>query len=151
MRYDLGVSGSGEGVAFPLEFLAQVVGIDNVAVMCQRYLAGRAGHQYRLRIEPAARPCRGIAVVPYGDTAPQLVQYRLGEYLRYQPHSCMQAYLASIGCSDARALLPAMLQGKKRKKGKAGYILIGGIDTENTARLVQDYLPLKPVLTDSAI
>jgi len=48
----------------------------------------------------------------------------------------------AIGGSDAGALLASVLESKKGKKGKPGYVFIVGIDTKNTACLVQISLPL---------
>jgi hypothetical protein len=35
-----------------------------------------------------------------------------------------------------------MLESEESEEGKAGYVLIGSINSENTATFVQSYLPL---------
>jgi hypothetical protein len=43
--------------------------------------------------------------------------------------------VAAIGNGDTGAFLTAMLEGEKGEKGKAGYILIGTIGSEDSAAL----------------
>jgi hypothetical protein len=71
----------------------------------------------------------------------EMTQRVLIEYLRNQPHGGIYVEVFAVAGSDTGALLPAVLKGKQGKKGKAGYLLIGSIDTKNATAFVQICLP----------
>jgi hypothetical protein len=89
--------------------------------------------------------------MPDGDMPGEGSESIFREDIGHPPHARINPDLFPIGRGDAGAFLAAVLQGKKCEKGKTGYILIGCIDTENAARLVQDYPAFNLISTDSAI
>jgi hypothetical protein len=72
----------------------------------------------------------------YGGASRKVSQDILMKNLGDQPHSGMYPNSPPIACSNAAAFLSPMLKGKQRKKGKPGYLLTGGINTKDAARLV---------------
>jgi hypothetical protein len=58
--------------------------------------------------------------------------------------------LFTISRGNAGAFLATVLEGKECEKGKTGYIFVVGIDTKDSARLVQDYSAPNLILNDSA-
>jgi hypothetical protein len=71
------------------------------------------------------------------------------KYLGDQPHIGVDLELLAIGGGNAGAFLTAVLEGKQGKKGKSSYIFARGIDPKNTTTLVQVYLPLNLIITQS--
>jgi hypothetical protein len=78
----------------------------------------------------------------------KLCQRVFGEYVGNPSHSGVNSDSFTVGGGNTGAFLAAMLEGKKCKKGKAGYIFIRGINAENSARLVQDLPAFKYVLSN---
>ncbi len=68
-----------------------------------------ASHNHRLGITYPAGTCGGIAVMTYGDTAGELAQGLLGEYLRNQAHTGKDLKFFTVGGSNASAFLAAVL------------------------------------------
>ncbi len=97
----------------------RMVGVDEIAVMADGDLAARTIDDDRLRVFERARAGGGIADVADGARAGQLGQFVLVEDLRDEPHAVMAlefALLVAMG-DDARAFLPAMLQGVEPEEG----------------------------------
>jgi len=52
----------------------------------------------------------------------------------------------AIGCGDASALLPTVLESEESEESKTGYVFIGGINTKYAAALMQSFsLSIDPV------
>ena len=102
------------------ELVAQLVGVDQIAVVADGDLTVRAIDQNRLRVgEPAFAGGR-IADVSDGDVTWQL---RRASARRRRPRrspSPRHADLAAVGGGDARALLTAMLQRVQAEVGHVG-------------------------------
>jgi hypothetical protein len=75
------------------------------------------------------------------DVPDQTTQRLLTEDLRDQSHPSVNVNFFTIGRGNTSAFLTAVLKGNQSKKSKSSYILIGSINTENTAAFVQLYLP----------
>ena len=65
-----------------------------------------------------------------------------GENLSYQARFGINVDFLAIGGGNTTAFLAPVLQGKEGKIGKAGYIFIWGINTENTTAFLQLIQPL---------
>ena len=124
MEDDLAVRRRLENGAFALEFVAQDIGVDQVAVVRDRELAAEAIDHERLRIFHRARAGGGIARVPDRARALQPLQFRRPENLRDQPHVAMQlkSRARPVRGHDPGAFLPAMLQGEKAVIGQHGRV-----------------------------
>ena len=92
------------------QLVLQLAGIHDVAVVSHGNLPVGAIDQDRLRVVCAAVARRGIADVPDGDMAGQLLERFFGECLVHVAHRFRQANLLAVGSGDAGALLTAMLQ-----------------------------------------
>ena len=90
MQNDFAVGGGLENRAFALQFVAQHVGVDQVAVVRDRDLAAEAIDHERLRVFQRARAGGGIAGVPDRARAFEPFQFVLAENLRDQSHVAMQ-------------------------------------------------------------
>ena len=77
-----------------------------------------------------------------GNIAGEPTKWRLIKYVGYQSHLGVNVEVFTITGGDAGALLTTVLESKKGKKGKPGYIFIRGKNAENAAGLVQVLLPL---------
>jgi hypothetical protein len=117
-------------------------GVHDIAVMGDTEGTAVVTDDDGLSVEEAAGAGGGIAVMADGDMPCQRTEHILGENVGDPPHAGVDAYLFTVRRGDASAFLAAVLEGKKCEKGKAGYILVRGIDTENAASFVQDCLPL---------
>ena len=72
-----------------------------------------------------------------GHTASEVAERFFGEDLSHQAHPGVNVEFFAIGGGNTAAFLTPVLQGKEGKIGKAGYIFIGGINTENAAAFSQ--------------
>ena len=120
MQDDLAVHGRLENGALLFEFVAQHGGVHEVAIVPDGELPARAVHHERLGIGQIARSRRRIAHMADGAGAFQPLQIRRVEDLRNQAHGhvAIERRIRPIGRDDARALLPAMLEGKESVVGQ---------------------------------
>src|ERR1051325_3699208 len=95
------------------ELLAKWRGVGEIAVVRDGDLPLRAIHGERLRIANVRRSRRGIARMPDGHRANQVVQNIAIESLRNQSHAAVHAELLAIRGDDAGALLAAVLERVK--------------------------------------
>jgi hypothetical protein len=72
-----------------------------------------------------------------GHVAAEVAERFLGEDLCNQAHPGVNTQFLAISGGDTAAFLTPVLQSKEGKIGKAGYIFVGGINTENTAAFSQ--------------
>ena len=122
MQDDLAVHGRLENGALLFQFVAQHGGVHEVAVVPDGELPAGAVHHERLGIGQIARSSRGVAHMADGARAFQPLQIRRVEDLRNQTHGhvAIERRIRPIGRDDARALLPAMLEGKESVVGQDG-------------------------------
>ena len=121
------------GVGEVLDQLAQLVGVDQVAVVAERDRAVRGGAERRLGVLPGAGPGRGVAGVADREVALERVQGGLVEDLRDQAHVLVDEDLAAVADRDAGRLLAAVLEGVETEVGELGDVLAGGPDAEDAA------------------
>ncbi len=132
------VSGAGlERNALRLELVAQLGGVDEVAVVGEGdgVLAARPGE--RLGVLPGGRAGRGVAHVTDGVRAGEPGEDLLVEDLRDEAHVFDDRDLALVGHRDAGALLAAMLQGVEPEEGEPGDVAARGEDAEHAATVVK--------------
>src|ERR1035437_8425912 len=108
----------------------------------------------RLSITFGARTGRGIAAVTNGQKTLQPSHCRFVEDLGHEPHAALHVQHAPIADDNARAFLPAMLQGIQAEIYGTRHILAGSVNAEYAARLARpvlvvaivDHAPPSPLL-----
>ena len=115
---DLAIDGRLEHGAFGLQLVAQLRCVGQVAVMGDSDLAPNAIAGQGLGVAQMGGAGRGIARVPDGHGADQVVQNLPVKDLRDQTHAFMGAELPAIRADNAGAFLPPMLQGIKAVIGQ---------------------------------
>jgi len=83
----LRIGGTVENIAFFAEFLIEMLGVDEVAVVSHGQNIIAAAHDNGLSITDTAGTGGGIAVVTYSAMSGKLSERLLTEYLGYQTHS----------------------------------------------------------------
>ncbi len=124
------------GAGQRLDHLAQVGGVDQVAVVAQRDRAVGGGAERRLRVVPGAGAGGGVARVADRQVPLERVQRGLVEDLRDQAHVLVDQDLAAVAHRDAGRLLAAVLEGVEAEVGQLGDVLTGRPDTEDPARVL---------------
>ena len=134
---DLGVGARLEADAQLGELVAQLGGVDEVAVVGEGdgVLAARA--RERLRVLPGRRTGRGVAHVADGVRAGEAGEHLLVEDLRDEAHVLDDRDLAFVGHGDAGALLAAMLQGVEPEEGEPGDVAARRVDAKDAAAVVK--------------
>ncbi len=114
------VGGGLKNRTFALEFVAQDIGIDQVAVMRDCHLAAHAIDHQRLRVLDRAGAGGRIAGVSDRPPALQLLQLGLTEHLRDQSHPFVNQKRCArpVAGDDARAFLTAMLEREQSVVGQ---------------------------------
>ena len=137
---DLGIAGGVEDRAAQLQLLAQLPGVDEVAVMAQSQGALEVVDEHGLSVDAALCAGGAVAAVAHGHAAlVQLFQHVAGKDLVDQAHVLVAVDHAVVVDGDAAALLPAMLQGVERVVGgghHAGFSVLE-VDAEYAAFLMQ--------------
>ena len=137
---DLGIAGGVEDRASQLQLLAQLPGVNEVAVMAQSQGALEVIDQQGLGIAAALGAGGAVAAVAHGHAAlMELFQHITGKNLVDQTHVLVAVDHAVVVDGDAAALLPAMLQGVEGVVGgghHAGFSVLE-VDTEYAAFLMQ--------------
>ena len=98
---------------FGLQFVAQLEGIGEIAVMSDGDLSAKTIAGERLGVAQGGRAGRRITGVADRHLAHQPVQNVPVENLRNQAHAFELAKLFAIGGDDTGAFLPSVLQGVK--------------------------------------
>src|SRR5581483_7359651 len=137
LRDHLGVAARRERHALLLELRAHLLRVDDVAVVAERQLAVRAADAERLRVAGVAGACGRVAGGSDREPPGQVAQVVLVEDLRDEPHAGLEVEGSGVGCRDAGALLPAVLQGVEAEERDAGDIFLGRVDAEDAAGLAQ--------------
>ena len=102
------------------ELVAQLAGVDEVAVVGHGDLAVGAIDQEWLRVLELALAGRRIARVADSDMPRQSLERVLVERLGDLPHRARNPELLAVGRSDAGALLPSMLERIQAEVGEVG-------------------------------
>ena len=124
MKNDLAVDGGFEDGALGLEFVAQQVGIDEVAVVADGDLAAGAVGDDGLGVFEGAGAGGRIADMADGAGAGQFGEFLFVEDLGDKAHAVMALELAFLvaGDDDPGAFLAAVLQGIEPEKGDFGRV-----------------------------
>ncbi len=133
---DLAVTGRVKNGAVPLEFLAQLRGVGQVAVVSERDLSAPAIDQNRLCVPDGAFPGGGIAHVPQRRFPGEPPQPVFVEHVRHVSHPLFHVELAAVGDGDPGGVLPPVLQGVQAQVGDPRGLRVGH-DAENAAFLSQ--------------
>ncbi len=133
----LAISGALKGVALLGELFKKEFGIDYIAIVGYGDGIIAFAHRHGLGIAFPIGASGGITVMTDGHMATELAERFFGEDLSHQAHPGVNADCPAIGGGNTAAFLTPVLQGKEGKIGKAGYIFIGGINTENAAAFLQ--------------
>ncbi len=115
MKDDLAIDGGLEDGAFGFEFLSELGGIDQVAVVADRNLAAACIDDKGLRVFDRARSGRRISHVADRPSAGQALEGLRSKDLGNETHSLVnrKRTLRTFGGNNARAFLATMLQRKK--------------------------------------
>ena len=130
---DLGVGGRLELESTRFELVTQLGRIREVAVVRERQRSTLTVADDRLGVLPARRARRGVARVADGGDALERLERGLVEDLRDEAELTDRLDVAAVGDGDARALLPAMLQGVEREVREARDVAVRRADTEDAA------------------
>ena len=114
------------------DLVAQLGGVDQVAVVAERDAAARRGGAERgLGVLPGGGPGGGVAAVADGDVALQRAQHLLVEDLADQAEVLVDDGAPPVGHGHARRLLPPVLEGVEAVVGEVGDVLARGPDAED--------------------
>ena len=107
-----------EDGAFAFQFAAEFRGIGQIAVVGQRDLDAANPDDQRLGVLANRNPRGGVTHVADGPVALQfLTKRRFVVYVRHEPHARVQPDVLAVITCDARAFLPAMLEGVQTEIG----------------------------------
>ena len=116
----LGVDGGLEDRAARLELLAQIEGVDQVAVVRDGEAAvGELDHE-RLRVLQQRAAAGRVAIVADGGRAGEAAEDLVVEDVGDQSEAAVRQQQVAVGGDDARALLAAVLQGVQAEVGEIG-------------------------------
>ena len=119
------------------ELVAQLRGVDEVAVVTQGDdVAVAAAHQ-RLRVLPVAGAGGAVAHVADGVLAAEALEHLLVEHLADEAEVLDDRDLAVVGHGDAGALLAAVLQGVQPEEGQARDVVARRVDAEDATAVVE--------------
>ena len=132
---DFRIDGRLENRAFLLEVMADFRSVREVAVMCERNLAARVVDEQRLRVREQARARRRIAHMANSNALILHVRDLMAENLIDEAHAARHIHPGAVRDGDARAFLPAVLQGIKAKIRQSRDILRVRVYAVNAAFL----------------
>ena len=133
---ELGVGSGLEDGAPVLKGGAQLVGVDQIAVVGHGQGALDVLEGQGLGVFPAAAAGGGVAHVAHGHGAPQPVQNFGGEHLSHQAQVLVKGQLTVLNGGDAAGLLSPVLKGKETVIGGAGAVSGGVQHAEDTTFLM---------------
>ena len=115
MQNDLAVGGGLENRTFTFQFVAQKIGVNQIAIVRDRHLATHTVDHKGLRILDRARAGRRIAGVPDRAGPFESGQFFLAKYLRDKSHVFVgqKGRARPVARDDPGAFLSAMLQRKQ--------------------------------------
>jgi hypothetical protein len=128
LDHDLGIAEGGQAHAAGEQLLAQLAGVDQVAVVGQGHRADHGFQHEGLGAYLAGGIRCGIAHVADGNVALEGPQVILVEHLGNQAHLLVQRRAVAVGDGDAGALLPTVLQGEQPEESHSGH---GHVAREN--------------------
>ena len=125
-----------EDGAFAFQFAAEFRGIGQIAVVGQRDLDAANPHDQRLGVLADRNPRGGVTHVADGPVALQfLTKRRFVVYVRHEPHARVQPDVLAVITCDARAFLPAMLEGVQTEIGHPSRFRMSR-NTKNSAHTI---------------
>jgi hypothetical protein len=119
VQHDLGVAGRLKDRSRPHEVVAQLTGVDEIAVVRDRDLAVRAIDEERLCVLEGAVTRGRVPRVTDRKVAAQTGERLLFEGVRHLTHAADHPHPGSIRDRDPGALLAAMLQSVEPERGQA--------------------------------
>ena len=128
---DLGVAAGLKDGSIAHELVAELEGVDEVAVVAHGDLAVRAVDEEGLRVLEFAFARGRVACVPDRDVTGKRLQRLFVERFRNLPHRSRDAKLLAVGGGNAGALLAAMLERVEAKVGEIGGLRMSE-DSKNT-------------------
>ena len=117
---DFGVAAGLEDRSVADQLVAQLAGVDEVAVVADGDLAVGAVDEERLRVLELALAGGRVAGVPDRDVAGKRLERLLVERFGDLAHRARDAELLAVGGGDAGALLSAMLKRVEAEVGEIG-------------------------------
>ena len=136
MQQHLGVAGRPEDGSLADEFVAQLLRVDEVAVVADGDLAVRAVDQEGLRVLELALSGGRVADVPDRRRPEQPGEGPLVERVRDVAHLARGAEPLAVARDDAGALLPAVLEGVQPEIGEVGRLGMV-VDAEDAALVAE--------------
>ena len=115
------------------QLVAQLVGVDQVAVVPERDGARVAVVEQRLRVRPRVRAGGRVARVADRELAVQAGQVLLVEHLRDEAEVAQRREAAVLGDGDPGRLLAAVLERVQAEVGEPRDVAAGGVDAEDAA------------------
>ena len=134
---DLGIRIGEERHAQLDQLAAQLVGVDQSAVVSKRDNDAVDGRKMRLRGFPALGTGSAIAHVAHGQLAGERRQVGVGEHAVEQAQVLANHNRAAVTHGDSRRFLAAVLQCTQAKVRQSSHVAIGRPHTKNAAFLMQ--------------
>jgi S-adenosylmethionine/arginine decarboxylase-like enzyme len=115
MQNDLAIGGRLENRPFMFQLVSQEIGINQIAIVCDRHLAAHTVNHKGLRVLNRARAGRRVAGVPDRSCALEPGQFFLPKHLRDKAHVFVREKVCArtVARDDARAFLATMLERKQ--------------------------------------
>ena len=134
----LGVRRRVEDRALQLQRAAQLGGVHDIAVVCERHAALDVVHDHGLAVRAGLRAEGAVTRVADGDAAlAEVLQHLRGEHVLHQTDVLVIGDHAVVVHGDAAALLAAVLQRVETVVGQRGDVLVfRREDTEHAAFFV---------------
>ena len=134
---DLGIRVGEERHAQLDQLAAQLVGVDQSAVVSKRDNDAVDSRKMRLRGFPALGAGGAIAHVAHGQLTGERRQVGVGEHAVEQAQILADHNRTAVTNGDSRRFLAAMLQCTQAKVRQSSHVAIGRPDTKNAAFLMQ--------------
>ena len=129
----LGVRARAELDPVGLQLVAELAGVDEVAVVAERDRARAAVLDDRLRVRPLRRAGRRVARVPDRELAVEPAEVLLVEDLRDEAHLAEHRQVAAVRDRDPRRLLAAVLERVQAEVREPRDVAVGCADAEDAA------------------
>ena len=134
---DLGIRVGEERHAELDQLAAQLVGVDEGAVVRKRDDDAIDGREVRLRGFPALGAGGAVAHMAHSKLAGKRRQVGVGEHAVEQAQILADHYRAAVAHGNSRRFLAAVLQRTQAKVRQSSHVAIGRPDTKNAAFLMQ--------------